>query len=196
MAGHAYHHGNLRPALVAAALERIESHGAEGVTLRAVAAQVGVSHAAPYAHFRDKNALLAAVAAAGFRELHARLRAGRKAQRKGSGNALARMGMVYVAFAREHPALYALMFGRDVGQARSEEFDEASEGAWRELQETVAADVVPSHARTAAVAAWSLVHGLASLLTTGRIRVDGGEAALVEQVTQWFAGRLSGRGRD
>lgn len=194
MAAHTYHHGNLRPALVAAALERIESHGAEGVTLRAVAAQVGVSHAAPYAHFRDKNALLAAVAAAGFRELHARLRASRKARRR--GNALARLGVAYVAFAREHPALYALMFGSDVGQARSQELDEASEAAWRELQETVAAEVVPSQAHSAAVAAWSLVHGLASLLAAGRIRVDGGEAALVEQVTQWFAGRSTGRGRD
>ncbi len=194
MAAHTYHHGNLRPALVAAALERIESHGVEGVTLRAVAAQVGVSHAAPYAHFRDKNALLAAVAAAGFRELQARLRASRKSQRRGSGNALARMGALYVAFAREHPALYALMFGRDVGQARSDELDEASEAAWRELQETVAADVTPSQARAAALAAWSLVHGLASLLGAGRIRVDDGEAAVVEHVTQWFAARLPGRG--
>lgn len=202
----AYHHGNLRPALVEAARDRLEREGVQGVTLRSVAAQAGVSHAAPYAHFRDKNALLAAVAAAGFGELHTRLRASRSAADGHPGDPLARTGRAYVAFARAHPALYALMFGPISDMPRSDELEEAAGLAWGELQEVVAS-TVPSGAETAAVAAWSLVHGLASLLNARRIRSGGANAdadgdvaadeALVERVTQWFADRLAceaGRG--
>jgi len=195
MARDAYHHGNLRPALVEAARERLEREGVQGVTLRSVAAQVGVSHAAPYAHFRDKNALLAALAAAGFRELHARLRASRDAVGGSSCDPLARTGRAYVAFARAHPALYALMFGPLPDAPRSEELEDAAAQTWRELQEVVASTVAPSDAGAAAVAAWSLVHGLASLLNASRIRVGGadgdGGTALAERVTQWFADRIA-----
>lgn len=194
MQARAYHHGNLRPALVEAALERLERDGVEGLTLRALAAQVGVSHAAPYAHFRDKNALLAAVAAAGFRALGRALRAAGEASGAPAAERLARMGAAYVAFARARPALYALMFDRAAQAARSEELDEAADAAWAELNEAVAASVPAAQTRVAAVAAWSLVHGLASLLIGGRLRVAESEAALVESVTRLFAERLSAAG--
>lgn len=216
MGNRSYHHGNLRQALVEAALDRLESEGAEAITLRAIAAQVGVSHAAPYAHFRDKNTLLAAVAAAGFDRLRRRLHASRDAAESGPV-ALARMGCAYVSFARSHPALYSLMFRRTPeGSGQREELDEAAEGAWRELHEVVVATVRPAEARSAAVAAWALVHGLASLLNERLVRIGlgergpglddeavhvpqddaasaatGDEAALVAQIVQQFAQRYA-----
>ncbi|HEY0877089.1 MAG TPA: TetR/AcrR family transcriptional regulator [Zeimonas sp.] len=207
-----YHHGNLRQALVEAALERLEREGVEKITLRAIAAQVGVSHAAPYAHFRDKDALLAAVSAAGFGRLRQRLHASRDAADSGRA-ALARMGCAYVAFARSHPALYSLMFRRTPeGRGRHDELDQAAESAWRELHEVVAATVPRAEARSAAVAAWALVHGLASLLNERLVRLQPDDAAhrardeaalgmrddgaaLVEEVMHQFARRYAGTRR-
>lgn len=212
MTTRSYHHGNLREALVEAALERLESEGADAITLRAIAAQVGVSHAAPYAHFRDKNALLAAVAAAAFGRLRQRLQASRDAADSGR-EALARMGCAYVAFARSHPAWYSLMFRRTPeGSGRHGELEEAGEGAWRELHEVVSAAVPPAEARAATVAAWALVHGLASLLNERLVRLQPDDAAhrardeaalgmrddgaaLVEEVMHQFARRYAGTRR-
>lgn len=193
MQARAYHHGNLRQALVEAALERLERDGMAGVTLRGVAAQVGVSHAAPYAHFRDKDALLAAVAAEGFRRLQARLQASRLATSP-SQPPLARMGSAYVGFARAHPALYASMFRRSPEPRPPRgELDEAAQAAWNELRTAIAEEFPETQVPAATVSAWALVHGLASLLNEHLVRFDD-EAALVEQVTRLFAERFSAPG--
>ncbi len=193
MQARAYHHGNLRQALVEAALERLERDGMAGVTLRAVAAQVGVSHAAPYAHFRDKDALMAAVAAEGFRRLQARLRASRRAASPAEPP-LARMGSAYVDFARAHPALYASMFRRaPEPRGPGGELDDAAQAAWNELRTAIADEFPEAQVPAATVTAWALVHGLASLLNERLVRFDD-EAALVAHVTRLFAERFSGPG--
>jgi AcrR family transcriptional regulator len=105
-----YHHGDLRNALVEAALRLIAEHGAQALTLRAAARAAGVSPAAPYRHFADKEALLAAVAEDGFEKLSRRMRAAAR----GASDAAARLlaiGEAYVAFARAHSAHFHVMFG-------------------------------------------------------------------------------------
>ena len=107
-----YHHGDLKSALIAAALTAVEQDGAEQVSLRELAAGLGVSRAAPYRHFADREALLAAVAARGFEDLIA----GYEAALGGPGDGLERLWQVnrfYVAFAVRRPGLHQLMFESD-----------------------------------------------------------------------------------
>lgn len=192
MQARAYHHGNLREALVEAALESLERDGLKGITLRGIAARVGVSHAAPYAHFRDKDALLAAVAAQGFRRLQTRLRESRVSAGSPESS-LARMGAAYVDFARAHPALYASMFRRPPeSRGARGELDDAAESAWNELRTVIAGTFAEPEVHAATVAAWALVHGLASLLNERLVRFDD-EAQLVEHVTRLFAERFADR---
>jgi AcrR family transcriptional regulator len=107
-----YHHGDLKSALVAAALAAVEQGGAEAVSLRELATQLGVSRAAPYRHFADRDGLLAAVAARGFEDLVA----GYEAALAGPGDGLARLweaNRIYFAFAKLRPGLHKLMFESD-----------------------------------------------------------------------------------
>jgi len=197
----AYHHGNLREALVQAAVGILSREGLDAVGMRSAARAAGVSSAAPYHHFGSKEGLLAAVAAEGFRRLAASQRevapAGEDlASELVRANAL---GRAYVRFARTHPELYRLMFGRYIeDRAAYPELLEAVESSYVDIEASIEsvlarrgrADVTT---RTALNAAWSVVHGLASLLNDGKIRPgEGGnpdEARLVEAILGvWIAG--------
>ena len=142
-----YHHGDLRAAVLAAAWKMVETEGVVGLSVREAARRAGVSHSAPYRHFADREALLAALVAEGFDQLQSALenRAGRA------------LGEAYVAFALEHGQRFRLMFSRA--------------GANVELQERFAASFahLGADAAAAGAAAWSLVHGLASLLLEGQL---------------------------
>src|SRR5215204_3992851 len=123
-----YHHGDLRRALVDAAIPLLRSGGAEALTLRAVAREAGVSQTAPYRHFADRAALVSAVADDGFRRLHARLVAAARAPAKTTGRAqhtarggLQAIALAYVRFALEHPEEYRVMFGSEVASASAEQ---------------------------------------------------------------------------
>src|SRR5262245_4881527 len=105
----AYHHGDLRRALLDAALELVSSKGVQALTLREVARRAGVTHAAPYHHFPSKEALFAAVATEGFRDLAAAMRAALSG-RRGPFASLRAIGVAYVRFATEHPAHFRIMF--------------------------------------------------------------------------------------
>lgn len=198
----AYHHGQLRQALVAAALDLIRSEGPQGFTLREVARRAGVSHTAPYRHFADKNALLAFVAEEGFRHLAAFMQVRADAGR----TPLARLhaiGIAYVLFARENPAHFRVMFSAEIeDKSAYPELAEAGHAAYQLLLAQVEA------CRTAGVlklggteelslAAWSLVHGLAMLMIDGQLRCAEGmpdEAALAERVvTLFYAGLAEAR---
>jgi AcrR family transcriptional regulator len=172
----AYHHGQLREALLDAAQRTLERGGTAALALRAIARQAGVSHAAAYHHFVDREALLGAVAARGFRWLAVALGAG--ASRGGGTQEFLEMGVAYVDFAAEHPALFRLMFGAEVvrGRERDADLRAASDAAFavllegaRQLEPGAGEDV----ARRRAVAAWSIVHGLASLLLEDQLAVVG-----------------------
>jgi AcrR family transcriptional regulator len=119
-----YHHGNLREALLKGAVRVIAELGPAAFTLREVARRAGVSHNAPYRHFRDKDALLAAVAAQGFRELTRAMREAGDCQ----SNALDKLkqsGMAYVAFAVRRPEHFTVMFDAPVIASKDPEYLQA-----------------------------------------------------------------------
>lgn len=164
-----YHHGNLRAELLLHAHVLLRVGGLEAVSLRQVAGRAGVSRTAPYHHFRDKETLIAALVQHGFEELVA----GLEAPLRGSGDAALRfeeMGRAYVRFALREPHLYKVMFGPSVlDRERHPETACAADAAFQacaamvaqgqESGEFAGAEPVP-----VALAAWSTVHGLASLL--------------------------------
>src|SRR5687768_2538693 len=131
----AYHHGDLRQALLDAALPLLRTGGPQALTLRAVARAAGVSQTAPYRHFTDRSALVGAVAEDGFRRLHAELIAAVTSPAKTLGKApetarggLQAVALAYVRFALAHPAEYRVMFGGELpatekGTAREAVFD-------------------------------------------------------------------------
>jgi AcrR family transcriptional regulator len=170
----AYHHGDLRRALLDASRALLEEGGLDALTLRSVARHAGVNHMAPYHHFDDRSALVAAPAAEGFGELGATMSAAIAAESDPVAAFLA-SGRAYVVFGYDHPALFALMFGPELGDrsdhptlaaAASEAFGVLI-GAIDECQRAGAArDGDPL---MLARAAWSGVHGLAHLVVDRQI---------------------------
>ena len=160
-----YHHGSLRQALLTAALEAIAASGPSGWSLRDVARRAGVSHAAPAHHFGDKTGLLTAIARDGYRILAAE----QEAEWRRSASAL-ELGVAYVRFALANPAAFQVMYRPHLLDAQDPDLVAAQVRATGPLFEAVielgAAD--PSFDPTAAaVAAWALVHGFATLWLDG-----------------------------
>jgi AcrR family transcriptional regulator len=165
-----WHHGNLREEMVKRGLELIELRGAAELSLREVARLVGVSQTAPTHHFGDKEGLLAAIASEGFRALMSeRLAALKDGMTK--EQRLRMVMRVYVAFALKRPELFHLMFGPRIPDKRKHaEFMEASSGSFQFLSNSIAefmADDAGSARppRFSALAVWSGMHGLATLLS-------------------------------
>lgn len=156
----AYHHGDLQSALLEAGLAVLERDGLDALSLRAVARTAGVSHAAPYHHYADKTALLAAIAAYGFDLLHEEI----AARATGSpADRLQTAAVTYVGFAVENPELFRLMFSGAVSPHEVHpDLRAAASRAYGHITTNLSDE-------TAAVAAWSLVHGLAMLLLDGQI---------------------------
>jgi AcrR family transcriptional regulator len=180
-----YHHGDLRRALIDTALAMVTEEGAWNFTLREVARRAGVSHAAPYNHFEDKSALLAEVAALGFQALSRQMEAAARRAPRSSRHALVGIASAYVRFGVEHPAHYRLMFGPELAdKARHPALEAAGDAAFAALTGALergqaAGQVRASAVRDQAVAAWSLVHGLTTLLIDQRLSflgVSTGEA--------------------
>ncbi|MEP9354032.1 TetR/AcrR family transcriptional regulator [Xanthobacter sp. KR7-65] len=175
-----YHHGNLREALMQATLDLIAEKGIAGVTFAEAARRAGVSAAAPYRHFRDRDELLAAVATAGFERLSAALTAAWQNGKPTPAAAYERVGRAYLGFARTSAAEYAAMFESGLSSDAHEALKQAGERAFSVLRE--AAEVLVSHipgpgrppALMVALHTWSLAHGVASLFG----RADGGRRRL------------------
>jgi AcrR family transcriptional regulator len=186
----AYHHGDLRRSLINAALRLVEEHGESALTLREVARMAGVSHQAPYRHFADRTALVAAVAEEGFRELHTEM-VEKTRNAPNAQAALHGIGVTYVLFAVEHRAHFRVMFGADAAAARSSSpsLDAACEAVFGALTQAIAGVKSMTSDETdplaLALTAWSLVHGLASLLVEGQLerRVPGTPKELSEVVS-------------
>jgi AcrR family transcriptional regulator len=145
-----YHHGDLRTAVLSAAWKMIEKEGVEGLSVREAARRAGVSHNAPYRHFAGRDALIAALVAEGFDELKKALenRAGRE------------LGEAYVTFALAQPQRFRLMFA-------SGRVDEELKTRFSNAFSHLGAD-----SAAAGAAAWSLVHGLASLILEGQLEAS------------------------
>lgn len=162
--GGSYHHGDLRGALLDATLALIAERSVGEVTLREVARRAGVTHNAPYRHFDDKSALLAAVAAEGFADLSRALREVREAIADAEERFVS-TGLAYVRFAGERPSHVALMFGVDVAKSRTRELQDAANDTFQVLKD-LAADagiVEVEEARRLGTIAWSFLHGLVVL---------------------------------
>ena len=168
-----YHHGNLKEALVRAALELIAEKGPAGFTFADAARWAGVSPAAPYRHFRDRDALLADVARRGFEEFASALA---KAWDEGRPEVMAafdRLGKTYLAFAKREPAYYSAMFEAGVPLDTDRELREASENAFAVLRAAAEklVSLMPSQGRPPALMValhvWAMTHGSASLFGRG-----------------------------
>jgi len=168
-----YHHGNLKEALVRAALELIAEKGPAGFTFADAARWAGVSPAAPYRHFRDRDALLADVARRGFEEFASALA---KAWDEGRPEVMAafdRLGKTYLAFAKREPAYYSAMFEAGVPLDTDRELREASENAFAVLRAAAEklVSLMPSQGRPPALMValhvWAMTHGIASLFGRG-----------------------------
>lgn len=164
-----YHHGNLKEALIEAALALIAEKGAGGLTFADAARAAGVSPAAPYRHFRDREALLAEVAQRGFRELEEALTKAWNDARPEPTQALHRVGKAYLSFAREEPAYYAAMFESGVNIGADPALRAAAEAAFSAVRKAVEAVVatLPAEGRPPVLMMtlhiWSQAHGIASL---------------------------------
>jgi len=182
-----YHHGDLRRALIDAALTMVIEEGAWNFTLREVARRARVSHAAPYNHFEDKAALLAEVAALGFQSLTRAMEAAAHGQSRSARQAFAGIGAAYVRFGVEHPAHYRLMFGAELAdKERYPALQEASDAAFAVLTGVLERGQATGHVRRdpvldQALAAWSLVHGLTTLLIDQRASFLGASTRQAER---------------
>jgi AcrR family transcriptional regulator len=162
-----YHHGDLREALIRAGRAILEKDGIDALTLRACARKAGVSHAAPQHHFAGINDLLADIAATGFEDF---VRSLDKAATRAPSpvERLKAMGHGYVAFARERPAVYQLMFGV-AAPLSSERLRAAKVAAWEQLANLVSEAAGPDDTEAKAMQVWSAVHGFAMLAISQRL---------------------------
>jgi AcrR family transcriptional regulator len=171
-----YHHGALHDALLSAAEQVLERDGLAGLTLRAVAREAGVSHAAPTHHFGDLTGLVSELAAIGFRRFNAAMAAAAS-----DGDTLAERAMArakaYVGYAQAHPGMYGLMFRTERLDMTRPVLHEAARASFAGLagaigaqrQEQISADALTLEQAAAIARAWSLVHGFTMLLLDGRL---------------------------
>ena len=169
-----YHHGNLREVLLESALLLIAEVGPTGFTLRELARRAGVSHNAPYRHFRDRDDLMAAVATQGYRELtHAMRRAGQ--DHTDPLQRLKQAGLAYISFALRRPEHFAVMFDGPVSlETEHPGSSDAAKEAFRTLVSFVrgcqeGGQFPPGDPQNFTLLAWSMVHGVAKLAITGRL---------------------------
>ena len=170
----AYHHGDLRRALLDAASGVLTADGVAALTLRGLASRVGVSRTAPYRHFADKSALLEAVAAEGFERLQTVVREAREAGAD-TPEAFVKLAQAYVGFALSHPAHYRLMYGREaISRRQRPALQVAADALYDELVGALTAAqeagvMRQGDAEPLASIAWAQVHGLAMLMVEGQM---------------------------
>jgi len=168
-----YHHGNLKEALLRAALELIAQKGPGGFTFAEAARWAGVSPAAPYRHFRDRDELLSNVALRGFNQFEVALAKAWDDGRPDTFTALDRLGRAYLDFARNEPAYYSAMFEAGIPLATNSELREAGDRAFavlRSAAEKLCGQMPPGGRPPALMVAlhiWAMAHGIASLFGRG-----------------------------
>jgi AcrR family transcriptional regulator len=191
MSSKQYHHGDLKASLIEAANIILLRDGADALSLRAIAAEVGVSHMAPYAHFKNKKELIKSIAEAGFVQMADTMSAvadGLKSKKEVSpGELILAYGASYLEFATENPQLYRLMLGQvettgrkskkyEVVEATSStDFINSSKKPFILLREAFALrGDSDEKVKAQALGAWAMVHGMAALIIEGHIQVPKG----------------------
>lgn len=206
--GRSYHHGDLRTALIESALAILDEKGPRGLTIREVATRVGVSHTAPYRHFRNKSELVTAVVERGFELLQETMAREQAAAGEDPLARFAAAGAAYIAFGRTWPAYYRVMFSgdllnRDGDEALGHTSDTAFEDMTRTLEECQRQGIVPqADPKLQAVWIISAVHGFLSLANDRRIARFLGDDADDDAVLEYIMtaiylglGGLPGAGR-
>ncbi|MFE1437473.1 TetR/AcrR family transcriptional regulator [Streptomyces sp. NPDC058739] len=162
-----YHHGDLRAACLRAARELLEEDGSAALSMRAVARRAGVSATAPYRHYEDRDALVSAVAAEGYRELAGQLATAHPAP--STPDDLAAVAAAYVRFALDHPALFRAMFAEPCDPASEERV--AATAVITEYVQGIVRAAFPGAGDVSALSTtvWALVHGLAFLHLDGKL---------------------------
>ena len=175
MASTTYHHGDLKNALIKAGVEILAKEGLGSLSLRKVAKQAGVSHAAPYSHFKDKQALIAAISTESFKELHIQIETVFTAHKENPENLLVETSWAYLQFALTKPDRFKLMFSSVL--EKEKEYPDFVEVSHQNFQQLVAvvelcqdANILKyGDANLTAVSVWGTVHGLAMLVLEGQI---------------------------
>jgi AcrR family transcriptional regulator len=185
-----YHHGDLRRALTDAALRIVQRDGLAALSLRAVAREAGVSPAAPYHHFKDKQELMMAVGAEGFSRL-TDIMLEAKAKAPTPMAALTALGVAYVCYARENPALYTLMWDCSRTEAGTPEEIDSEKRCYNLLETTIVEAGIATHddpirLKLASIAMWTSAHGLAEMAGFDQFQplkdALGGETTFFEAV--------------
>ena len=179
MAGsHPYHHGDLKKALIQAGIEILDEEGLHELSLRKAARRAGVSHSAPYAHFTDKQALVAAISTEGFRQLLAQLSAIYAQYQSDPARLLVESAWCYLQFGLGNPAQFKIMLSGVLEKEQDYPDLVAGSIACYRLLVTIAADcqaagvLKPGSPEMSAITLWSLVHGLASLTLERQVPLE------------------------
>jgi AcrR family transcriptional regulator len=179
MSRESYHHGDLKTAILTEAAMLVAERGADGISLRELARAAGVSHAAPAHHFTDRRGLFTALATEGFRLLAEAL--------IGARPAFIDAAKAYVAFALEHPGHYAVMWDRALYDGTNAALLGAERAAGAELRrgvETLSDPKAKADPETAALAAWSLVHGFSTLWINDSVVAVADPIAAIEHLAR------------
>jgi AcrR family transcriptional regulator len=183
-AADAYHHGDLRSALIGAAREALETSAPEAITLKSLAVRLGVSQPAPYRHFQNRDALLTAVAADGFSRFGEALAAARDAAPE--GGAFEAACLAYLAFGRANMGVYRLMFASRLASSDDAALAQSSHAAFDFLLQRASQLVGEDQAYVTAVWIWSTLHGLVMLeaerLGGGPMKAQTTPEAVVRQM--------------
>ncbi|WP_040787150.1 TetR/AcrR family transcriptional regulator [Nocardia pneumoniae] len=185
-----YHHGDLRAELLQRAEVTLRESGVDGLSLRGLARDIGVSHAAPTRHFKDKQALLDALAVFGFERLAAALQQTTTGSLDGHVRALAK---IYLRFATENPALVALMFARRHSPAAGDAMSRAVDAVFATPVALIAeaqtrGEVIAGDPRRIALSAVAVLQGLATFVNSGVIAAETAEELLDETTTHMIEG--------
>lgn len=164
-----FHHGDLKEALLKAALKLLDQHGPDGVTIRAVARETNVSHAAPVNHFKDRKALLTELVIRLFADLHSRIQSAIEHSKEAPDLRVASYAKVLIAYGLELPHRYDLMWRRDLIDTRDSRLQKIMDQLYGQLIAEIT-DLNPAirvDRDTVAIALWSLAHGYVTMRLTG-----------------------------
>ena len=192
-----YHHGDLKNALIQAGVEILAKEGVSGLSLRKVAQHAGVSHSAPYAHFPDKQSLIAAISTEGFNQLYAELEAAVSPYSKNPKKQLIEGARAYVRFAEKHTDTFKIMFSGVLEKEKDyPSFVEISSKTFKLVVEVVqacqSAAILPAApADLMAVSVWGQLHGIVSLALEGQVPHTVLDRHNIQEIVSFAIGQMT-----